>query len=187
MPLKGESPEKEIANYLLRGKAVITPTDTVYGILAIDENLILQIKKRVHSNKKTVRLINSISQIENSVPQDLSNLLNKYWPGALTVIFKGKGYRMPNSQTLLNAIKIINFPIYASSANITQNPTVQSLKEAKEIFKNSDISIEYIDISEGLKPSQKASTVFNYDTKEILREGEIKYSDISEYVNLTQE
>lgn len=179
-------PEKRIADALLRGKAVITLTDTVYGILAINEDLILRTKQRDNLTKRTIQLIHSPSQIKDPLPKDLANLINKYWPGSLTIIYKGKGYRVPNRTTLIEAIKIVGVPIFASSANLTGQPTVESLKQAKQVFKNTDIPIEYIHSPQERTTKKRASTVFNYDNKQILREGDITSEDISKLISIQE-
>lgn len=169
---------EQLIGFLASGSAVIIQTDTVYGILALREDLIIKAKKRLDSDKKIVRFIHKESQMEKTIPDTLQKLIDRYWPGSLTIIYRGVGYRCPNSHYILKALKKLNQHIYASSANISGQPTAKSIGEAKQIFKNCGVPVKFIEIPGGKTASDQPSTVYDYDKDRVLREGQIKKEDI---------
>lgn len=173
----------QLVNSLSNNSAVVIATDTVYGILAMDENLIIRAKKRFDPNKKTVRFIYDKSQISGKIPEQLRKIIDQYWPGELTIIYEGIGYRCPNNYYILETLKQLNQFIYASSANISSQPTAKNIQEAKKIFKDCDIPIQFIETPQKILGSGNPSTVYDYDKKEVLREGTIKKEDILKFIS----
>ena len=85
----------ELVNILKAGKLAIIPTDTIYGIVADATNedaikKVYEVKQRDY-NKPLIILVSSIKMLKNYV-KDISsieeNLIKKYWPGKLTILFK---------------------------------------------------------------------------------------------------
>ncbi len=126
------------AKILKSGGVVAFPTETVYGLGANAFNSeavakIFEIKERpnfdpliVHVSKK-----NQLSLIAESIPKKVKKLIDKFWPGPLTIILKKKkklpdivtggldtvAVRMPSSKIALELIKKSGCPIAAPSAN----------------------------------------------------------------------
>lgn len=176
-----------------QGGIVIFPTDTAYGIGCRIDNKesvkkLFDIRKR-SSNKAMPVLFDSIERIkEFTQPFDsrVSELMNKYWPGALTVILECKaekvpelvrgggktlGVRIPDHELVLRLIKASDVPIIGSSANFAGEKTPFSLKGLdKGLIKLVDFVLE------GKTRGKKASTVIDC-TKvpwEIVRQGDVK-------------
>ena len=79
---------------LRAGQAVILPTDTVYGLCVLPgkEELLYELKGRDRS--KPVALL--AADIE-ALPADLDRrVLERYFPGAYTLVFNGVGVRVPD-------------------------------------------------------------------------------------------
>ena len=87
----------QISKEKLRGKVIAYPTDTVFGIGAMIDDLeainkIYKLKKR--SSDKPLAIL--ASKVEDILPyiempsEAIFNIMKKYWPGALTIIFKKK-------------------------------------------------------------------------------------------------
>lgn len=85
----------QISKEKLRGKVIAYPTDTVFGIGAMIDDLeainkIYKLKKR--SSDKPLAIL--ASKVEDILPyiempsEAIFNIMKKYWPGALTIIFK---------------------------------------------------------------------------------------------------
>lgn len=85
----------QISKEKLRGKVIAYPTDTVFGIGAMIDDLkaiskIYKLKKR--SFDKPLAIL--ASKVEDILPyiempsEEILNIMKKYWPGALTIIFK---------------------------------------------------------------------------------------------------
>lgn len=182
---------KELLTKDVKGKVVCFPTDTVYGVGALidDEdaiNKIYYLKNRDAS--KPLAVLTGTKNIENYVLEinDLSKqLMDKYWPGALTLIFKKSslisdkvtsgfdtvGLRMPNSNI---ALQILNkFGLMATtSVNISGNKPLNTIDE---IISNFEDEIDYLVIDQE-KTSNISSTVVDVTEKtyKILRQGDIQ-------------
>ncbi len=122
------------------GGIVIFPTDTAYGIgCRIDKpdsvERLFNIRKRPESQATPV-LADSFSMAQNywysPLPDKIRKLVQKYWPGALTIIFDCKrekvpalvrgngktlGIRMPDHIIPLELIKSAGVPVLGPSAN----------------------------------------------------------------------
>jgi L-threonylcarbamoyladenylate synthase len=170
---------KRAAEVLNAGGVIIFPTETVYGIGALAKNdqaikRIYKIKKR-SLDKPLQTLIADPKQAED-IAQGISGkareLMKKYWPGPLTLVFKAVagdsiGIRMPKQDWLLKLIKKTG-PLAASSANLSGKADPVSAGEVK-------IEADLL-IDGGKCQLGEASTVVDVsvDPPLTLREGKIK-------------
>ena len=161
------------------GGVIIFPTETVYGIGALltkEEAVkrIYEIKKR--SPDKPLQVLIADPKQAEALAQEISKkaqeLMGKYWPGPLTLIFKAAsgnsvGIRMPKHDWLLKLIKKTG-PLAASSANLSGEPDPVSAGEVK-------IEADLL-VDGGKCQLGEASTVVDVsvDPPLILREGKIK-------------
>ena len=115
----------------------------------------------------------------------ITKFLKKYWPGALTVIFKKKddifdyltsgndtiGIRIPNDKLLLDILNKVDFPIAQTSCNLSNE---EELKNAKEIYDKFGDKINLI-VEFNVDIKRKASTIISLenDNIKILRQGDI--------------
>jgi L-threonylcarbamoyladenylate synthase len=174
----------------LKGKIICFPTDTVYGVAAIasDKEAVEKIyKMKNRSERKPLAILcSNIKQIEEYVEvidEAVKFLMKKYWPGALTIIFKkrpGKGdylskdtiaFRMPNSKLALAIID--HFSLMATtSVNLSGEIEMNNIDEIVEKFAN---WIDYI-VTDEAYLSNVPSTVLDAtgDSLNIVREGNIK-------------
>lgn len=177
---------------------VITPTDTVYGIMAdaMDEDAIKKvydIKKRGY-NKPLIILVDSfemLSQYTEEISEMERKLMNRFWPGLVTFILKKNdkisnlitagnntvGVRIPDNKDLLEIIRRLNRPVVSTSANITETPVITSIEMLEaDIIDN----IDYIE--DGGYLDNQSSTIVKINDNElvILREGKIA-DEIKEY------
>lgn len=182
---------EEIVNVLESGGLVLAPSDTVYGILgdASNEDTINKVfeAKQRNRNKSLILLVNGLSMlneyVENITPLE-EELINKFWPGKLTIIFKknnkvsnlltgGKNtiaVRFPNNDFLLEIISKINRPLFSTSANISNNKTITSTSNI-----DSEL-LDYIDlVVDGGEINASSSTIVicENDNINILRDGEL--------------
>lgn len=142
--------EKTIS-VLKDGGIVIFPTDTAYGIGCrmdwVDSvKKLFQIRRRPES-KPMLALVSDITMAEQYVTiSDTAkkNLINKYWPGALTIILQcdrkkvpsivraGGGtlaVRIPDHPHMQYIIQQLGVPILAPSANFAGETTPHILEE----------------------------------------------------------
>jgi len=132
--------EKEAIAAVRKGKLIVFPTDTVYGIGCDPHNdkaleLLFSTKRRSKDNgiPLLVDTINTAKSI-GEIPKYCEELLQQYWPGALTVIVQRKekstlskklsidhtiALRMPHHSALLKLITKVDGVLAASSANIS--------------------------------------------------------------------
>ena len=137
-----------IVNEIDLGNLVITPTDTVYGIMADSMNYnaikkVYEAKNRDYS-KPLILLVSNKSMLYeyvDSVNDIEKELINKYMPGRLTIIFKKNnkisdlvsagsdyvGIRIPDNENLVTIIDKLGRPVISTSANISGNDTIKSI------------------------------------------------------------
>ena len=152
----------------LKGKIIAFPTDTVYGIGAlIDDEVaikkIYNLKKR-NLNKPLAVLAASIDDILPYVEEIRPNvkiLMEKYWPGALTIIFKKSAKTSPSVTCGLHTIGF----------RISGQPPLNDYHEIEKEFGD---EIDYL-FEKEVKSSNVSSTVIDCTSEDIkvLRQGEI--------------
>ena len=176
----------------LVGKIICFPTDTVYGvgcILGDNEalNKIYELKNRDLSKPLAILVPSSesIMPFIKECPLIAKDLMDKYWPGALTIIFNKKenccdeftrglstiGFRMPNSKIALTVLEKFG-PLATTSVNISNNPPINNLDQIIEHFGD---KIDYI-IEDKEIVSEVSSTIIDVSKESpiILRQGNIK-------------
>jgi len=183
----------EAVNIFNQGGIVIFPTDTAFGIgCRIDHvdsiDRLFEIRRR-DPKKATPVLVSSIEMAQEFLqPIDekiRSNVLEKYWPGGLTVVLEAKssqvpekvrggsntlGVRMPNHPALLQLIEKVSVPILAPSANFSGESTPYSMQDLdKSLLKLVDYVLP------GKTYTQQASTVIDCSVTpwKVLRKGAV--------------
>lgn len=192
---------KEAVRVIKNGGVVIFPTDTVYGIGTLPQKesvaKIYKIKKRDYS-KKIIALISDIKVLKNLVQESCENMskinkvLEKYWPGELTVIFRANrdftkkfdvqmttiGIRIPKNKLVLELIEKSGGVLLTTSANISGKNSVSKIKNLDfEIQEKSDAVI-FDEKNENL--TGKPSTIVKYENGKLtlLRQGNILFEEI---------
>jgi L-threonylcarbamoyladenylate synthase len=140
------------AKIIKRGGLVAFPTETVYGLgaNALNSDAVLALfkaKNRPLDNPPIVHVenIDRIYELAEHVPPEAKQLIQRFWPGPLTLIFKRSpaipsvtvagldtvAIRMPKHKVALMLIKESSCPIAAPSANLAGKPSPTS---AKHVF-----------------------------------------------------
>lgn len=170
------------------------PTDTVYALCcnACDKDAVAKIYSLKNRDKdKPISLfIKSIDELYKYIDDDIvpktKHILDKYWPGALTVILKKKdnafdylisnkdsiGIRIPDDNLLKDILAKIDFPLAQTSCNMSNE---KELKNADEIYEKFGDKIDLIIASEK-DLENRPSTVIAVDGESIkvLRQGNIR-------------
>lgn len=149
---------------LQKGGVIAYPTETVYGLGA---NIyyekavrrIFQLKKR-EPNKPLSIMISSFEEVEElcqKMPEYGRHLMEVFWPGPLTLIFKASdkvpkyliskdqkiGLRMPNHPITKALMKLHHQPVTSTSANITGAKDAVNVQDVKKSFgDNIDLIID---------------------------------------------
>jgi L-threonylcarbamoyladenylate synthase len=108
---------------LSAGRAVILPTDTVYGLCALPghEDVLYELKGRDRS-KPVALLAAEVGVLVAAVPGLDKSVLEKYLPGPFTLVVGEVGVRVPNlpppAAEVVRAVGVVA----ATSANVSGGP-----------------------------------------------------------------
>lgn len=143
--------DEEVILLLENGGVGFMPSDTIYGLScrALNEKAVSRIYelKNRDFNKPNIVLIADLDQLEDlHVDKLQAGLVNKYWPGPLSLEFKapnaprwlhrGSGafaIRLPGNKELRNLISKVG-PIVSTSANKQGMMPAKSAAEATSYF-----------------------------------------------------
>ena len=134
---------KEAAEFIKNGGTVAFPTETVYGLGADALNAkavekIFKAKGRPQDNPLIIHVSSkNIEAYVKEIPEVANKLIEKFWPGPLTIILRKKdiipdvtsanldsiGIRMPDNEIARKLIELSNTTIAAPSANISGRPS----------------------------------------------------------------
>lgn len=135
---------REAGDVIRRGGLVAFPTETVYGLGAdgMDATASAKIyaaKGRPSDNPLILHIadIGQLDDIASEIPKKAKLLMDKFWPGPMTLIFKKKpevpygttggletvAVRFPEHQIAIKLIKAAGTPIAAPSANTSGRPS----------------------------------------------------------------
>ncbi len=183
-----------VVKELKAGNVVFIPTDTVYGLATIIDDVaiskIFALKKR--DKKPIAVLVDSLEQAKKIAEVNLvaSFLSKKFHPGPLTIIMPKRmevsdfltsglnsvGIRIPKNKFLREVLKITG-PLAVTSANLSGDKPFASADEAMKVFK-SEVKL-YVQTKDTF--SNEASTVIELEPElKILREGAITKSALEE-------
>ncbi len=158
---------EEAARTLDAGGVVVMPTDTVYGLAAHPDcpeavKRLYAIKGR--SGSKPIALLVSDASMLSGKARELAD---RYWPGALTIVQDGEGYRMPDDETALALIARCGGRLRVTSANLSGAGDSDSAPL--------DLGADFV-IDAGKSKLGCASTVVKVEDGEVtvLREGAIR-------------
>jgi L-threonylcarbamoyladenylate synthase len=135
----------DAAHFLQENEVVALPTETVYGLggnaksdVAVEK--IFAAKGRPSDNPLIIHIADKkqINAFVTEIPVNAETLMEKFWPGPLTIIFKKKeavlsekatagldtvAVRMPDHPVALALLKKCGLPIAAPSANSSGKPS----------------------------------------------------------------
>ena len=142
MEMSLNSKYNQIIKILKSGGIGVMPTDTLYGLVgsAFSKkaiNRIYKIKNR-DKKKKMIVLISSIKDLEKFGIQHTNKLefvgmLEKFWPGKVSIILNNTAFRLPAKKSLVEILKKTG-PLVAPSANPESLEPAENIKKAKEYF-----------------------------------------------------
>jgi L-threonylcarbamoyladenylate synthase len=180
------------AERLAAGGVIALPTDTVYGIaasLAHEAALerVFAIKRRPEDRVLPVLIssTDALVRIAARVSDEVLLLLDRYWPGPLTVAIPARegmpalvtgpgetvGVRLPNHPLAIEVIDKAGGAVACTSANLSGHPPARSAREvAAALGPELDLILDG-----GLTPGGVPSTVIavENDAIRILREGAV--------------
>lgn len=193
-----ESELNKIKEILDNDGVIIFPTDTVYGIACncFSEKAIkkvFDIKKRPE-NKPINVLSNNLDKIKlvsKNISEKEKFLINKYMPGALTIILDKNekvsdiltagldtiGVRIPKNNISLRILENVSYPLATTSANISGDSAGIKITD---FLKEFDGVVDAI-IDGGETDLKVASTIVRVESDnklKIIREGTLKIKEM---------
>ncbi len=136
----------------------------------------------------------SLEKLWQEVPPLASNLIEAFWPGALTLVYYKHpqihalitanlpklGVRMPDHPVPLALAKELGGALVATSANLSGQPRPS---EASQVLKDLNGQIELL-LNGGLTELREASTVLDLTTfpPTVIREGVLSREKLAEFL-----
>jgi len=169
------------AKILAQGGLVAFPTETVYGIGADAHNpdavqRLCSVKNRPREKPMSIHIAyaGEVYRYVEEIPPLARRLMEKFWPGPLTIVFPGNagagvGIRFPANKLAQDLIRLAEVPVVAPSANFSGYPPPENAEQVLHAF---DGKIDIV-IDGGQTPLKQSSTVVRVTRSgwELLREG----------------
>lgn len=187
----------EAARCVHGGGLVVFPTETVYGIAADCANPLAmkrlrEVKRRSDDKPFSVMIAQKelVRNYSSYAEPKLYKLIDRYWPGPLTVIVPAAagragfgatpahtiGIRIPDHPVALRLVESARCTIAAPSANFEGNPSPTTCAEAlRDLEGLVDIAIDSGKVDIGT-----ASTIVDFTSSKptVVREGVISQDDV---------
>ena len=186
---------EKIKQELEKGKAVVLPTETVYGLFAkaLDEKAVdhvYQLKRRPRDKALNLNVagLDDILNFSKNQPPYLQQLVDHFLPGPLTIILEANervpywvnsdmatvGFRMPSHPVTLELIREFG-PLIGPSANLSGQASGVSFYKILQ-----DFDQEVLGIEDDAFLTGQDSTILDLsgDKVKILRQGAITRQDI---------
>lgn len=183
----------DLVEVLRGGGIAIFPTDTAFGIGCRMDNdsavrKVYEIRQRP-PEKAMLVLVGSVKMAEEyvDIPKDVREyLIEKYWPGGLTIILKCKktkvpsevrsngdnlAVRLPDNSQIVSVINKLGVPIIAPSANYSEGKTPFELSEVENSLQS---KVDFV--LDGVCTMKGISTIVDTTVLpwKIIREGVVK-------------
>lgn len=180
---------KAVAEVCLGGGIVALPTETVYGLAACAHDPAVVEKLRAIKNRPAGKpFAYAVSDKNNAINNYLSTLtpfgyrlIEKFWPGPLTIIYYSKedeiiGVRVPAHPVAREILKAIGKKVFLPSANVSGEKEAVTAQEVEAALSG---KINLV-VDSGSLTYNKASTVIDltYRPFKILREGVVSEREI---------
>ena len=182
MGILKENAYSEAAGILNGGGVAVIPTDTVYGLAARPDfpaavERLYTIKGR-EEGKPIALLASDLGAVERfcgRLEGRARKLALQYWPGALTLVVGGEGFRVPAHEKTRRLIAECGGLLRVTSANISgRAPAADARRAFAEVGLTADCLID-----DGISPGGVPSTVVRVQpdgSLEILRQGAVDIS-----------
>ena len=118
---------------LRAGRAVILPTDTVYGLVALPghEDVLYELKGRDRS-KPVALLAADVDALVAAVPELDRAVLERYLPGAFTLVVGAIGVRVPDLPPAAAEVVREVGVVASTSANLSGRPDPRRVEDVPE-------------------------------------------------------
>jgi len=198
--------EKEIqeAALLIRqGGVVAYPTESFYGLgvdpgreKAVDRLFRVKGRQKERAILLLITSSGALDHLVRDVPPAARDLMDAFWPGGLTLVFKasdeippaitagtGKiGLRISSHPVAASLVRAVGGVLTGTSANLSGKPPCRS---AQEVFRQLGDQVDMI-LDGGITGGKRASTVLDVSREplRILREGMVSREDLRHCIDL---
>lgn len=185
---------KELNTNLKNGGVIAFVTDTVWGIGCLPNSKkgvdkIYQIKGR-DTSKPLILMSNNLNNLKpyvDKISDKANDLIEKNFPGALTLIFEKSdktplyvtsnknsvGIRVPNNDVFKKLCEVIEGNVLATtSANLSNQPSAKSYEEAKNYI-GEYVDYVFEDFGHEAKGIESTVALAIMDEIKVLRQGSI--------------
>jgi len=175
---------RHLHQLLDKGEIIAYPTETYYGLgVRYDSEDTLkrlyEIKKRPH--EKAMPLIigrpEQLSLLTSLLPDAAQRLMARFWPGPLTLILEAReslslhitantgkvAVRIPGPSFALELARHLDYPITATSANVTGKLPAETADTVMDYFGGSVSAV----VESGRTPGNAPSTIVDVTGREI--------------------
>lgn len=191
---------------LKEDQVFIYPTDTLYGIGANALSFsalekIYQIKERP-THMPMSMMVSDVTMLHEYafVSSKIDELVEKFLPGALTLILPAKnndlpkrlfsvegylGFRIPDHVFCRRIGKDFHFPIITTSVNVSGQPALNNMRDIEDTF-SEKIDLMIYDRELDKQKNDLGSTILKVnkdDSWEILREGKIPKEELIRHLH----
>lgn len=190
----------EAATLLREGGLVAIPTDTLYGLAAsifrpVAVERVFTAKERQPESRVPVLIATAadLPVLTQSVPRDAWRLIDRFWPGALTLVFPARrslpdeltrggqtvAVRVPAARTALRLLEALGEPVVGTSANVSGQPPATT---AYEVLNQLDGRIDAVLEDDASVAGGPPSTIVDMtgDVPVILRSGAVPADAVRE-------
>lgn len=175
-----------LTNILNNNGIAVVRTDTLYGVVGRAQSP--EVVERIYkmkgrdSDKPFIILISNINHLQHfgiEVTESVTNILNTYWPGPISIILpvtkniqqyhylhrgtNSLAFRLPDDEYVKSIIDVTG-PLVAPSANTQGNLPAKNITEAQAYFSD---AVDYYD-DQGEVRDIKASTILRVDSSGLL-------------------
>ncbi len=159
------------AEVLDAGGVAVIPTDTVYGLAARPDRPGAVERLYTIKGREARKPIALLASGRDATP--VRHPLADKWPGALTVVFEGEGYRVPDHEWTRRLLARCGGLLRVTSANMSGcRPANDAPAALADVGLSADIVVDG-----GVSPGGVASTVVRIGpagSVEVLREGPVR-------------
>jgi L-threonylcarbamoyladenylate synthase len=195
---------KQAVEALCEGLLVVVPTETVYGLAADAGNesalkLLYEVKGRP-VDKPCMLQIADLKDLEKfvvEVPTVAQKIINKYWPGPVSIVLKAKpgismvitagkdtiGIRMPAQDQTLELLRQFGGALAVPSANLSGQPSPRSVTDVEAQLDGDSRIAGAIDAGPCRYGKESTIVEFQGEDWKVLREGVISTAEIEETLN----
>lgn len=181
---------RDVVDSLKRGELSVLPTETVYGLAALPSHPKAVARAQAWKGRSKdqpftwhVADIADVKKLGAKIPLAAERLMERYWPGPLTLILPGKdgetiGVRLPAHEFTRSVIRACGEPLWLTSVNATgEAPLTQPDAIAAACRDEGGAAIL---VDDGASPLGVASTIVRVAPAplEVLREGILSRDEV---------